>query len=170
MLHFDFHFFAVVVAAANSHNARLPFCESAGVYLCFSLFLVFLFLRLFFSLSRCRPLCSAYYVQFHLVILNIIMCTNVLFNYDYMTERRRQPNFHIAIVLECRRVCVYYKIVHEAVNSRKILHSSWCEFKTIICSHTHFSMVFVFVCCYLCHCSFFSTLTLYGRGFNYVWK
>lgn len=44
-------------------------------------------------------------------------------------ERRRQPNFLIAIVLECRRVCVYYKIVHEAADSRKTLHSIWSEFK-----------------------------------------
>lgn len=124
MLHFDFHFFAVF--AANSHNAGLPFCECAGVYLCFSLFLVFL------SLSVCVALfvpLIMFSSTMSFWILLCVMCTNVLFNYDYMMERRRQPNFLIAIVLECRRV---YVCVHEAADSRKTIHSIWSEFETII--------------------------------------
>lgn len=112
-------------------------CWAAILRVCWCLFMFFIISCFSFSLCVCRPLCSAYYVQFHHVILNIIMCyvykrSLQLWLYDGETATAEFPHSHCLRVPSS--VCVYYKIVHEAADSRKTLHSIWSDFETMISS------------------------------------
>lgn len=139
---------------------------------------VFIYVFHYFLFSFC--VCVAFFLRsprlfrlffaFHYVILIVIcyVCRNVLFNYGYMMERRRQPNSLITIVLvSCRkstlqcimRLCTRLTILGKS-------YSIWCELKTIIfgkCKSAH-AFFDLFVYCYLCQCF------LYGKGFNFIWK
>lgn len=125
-------------------------CHSARVLVFIYVFHYFLF-SFFLSPSLFRSLFQVPPCHFEYDYVCCV-CTNVLSNYVCMMESRRQPNFLIAIVLECL-MTILNDCAWIVPYSRKILHSirvanskqsSW------LWAHTHFSkcLLFLFVVIY----------------------